>query len=165
MLGDLGNFFNRTFSFEDFEFKDPLNQAGDDWADPNIPGLIITEASDQIKVCVTGHTSDDADKINIEPTLQGLPALFLKSNELHADRERIMSNDNPKQGITRIEQNAPGHDASINVNIEIVIASLHIKLQPGFDFLDFANHGQTPFPIAILPAGQAPGKGQAPGNA
>ena len=151
MHGDLGNFFKGTFSF-DFQFKDLLNQTGEDWTDPNIPGLIITETSDHMKLCVTGHTSN-ADKINIEPTFQGLWP-FLKSNELHVSHERVMSNDNPKQGVTRINRNAPGCDASIDVNIEIVIASLCISLQPNFDFLDFADCGWAPFSIAIPPAGQ-----------
>ena len=38
-----------------------------------------------------------------------------------------------------------------------IIASLFINLQPGFDFLNFANFSQTPFPIAHPQAVQAQG--------
>ena len=120
--------------------QDVLKQDGDEWADCDILGLIVTERSDHIKLCVIGHTSD-ADKPSDEPTLQEL-TLFLKSNELHTDRKRITSKDNTRQGITCIDKNATGQNASIDVIIDIMIALLHINLQPGFNFPDFANHGQ-----------------------
>ena len=161
MHGNLGNFFDGMFSF-DFDFKDPLNQASDDWIDPNTPNLIITRMSDHIKVCVTGHVSI-AKQNGVEAKVQGLP-LFLKSTEIHTNCKQIMKNDHFRQGIARIDRASNACNPLVDVNIEIAIASLHINLWPGFDFLlNFTNCAWTPFLVTVPPTGKPAGN-QAPGN-
>ena len=76
MCDDLRNFFNISFSF-DFDFKDLLNSANDDWIQQDVPALLIfSKTSDQVKLCVEGHTSD-VSKNGIKHLLQGLPTFCL----------------------------------------------------------------------------------------
>ena len=93
MQDDLGNFFSGTFLFN-FNFKELLNQANNHWNNPDISAVVITETSDDIKSCVSGHTSDP-NKNNIKCTLQGMP-IFLKISELHTTLKQIMSDNNFK---------------------------------------------------------------------
>ena len=52
----------------------------------------------------------------------------------------------------------------VDVNIEIAISSLFINLQPGFNFLNFANCAERPFLVTAPPARQAAGN-HTPGDA
>ena len=76
-----------------------------------------------------------------------------------------MNSNHFRQGIPCIDRASNACNPSVDVDIEIAISSLCINLWPGFDFLDFANHADTPFLVTVPPAGQAAGAANNPGPA